>query len=93
MICVLVERCRGHRSTRLPGVNLKTVKVWHVHNLDAGASAGPVPCLPLESIGTSSVCIVLMGAGMHVMLALAGEHGMQLECAPEEIFFNIVGIT
>jgi hypothetical protein len=88
-----------------------------VHNLDAGASAGPVPCLPLESIGTSSVCIVLMGqnkimswlphacffvkcplghhfaAGMHVMLALAGENGMQLECAPEDIFFNIVGIT
>jgi hypothetical protein len=29
-------------------------------------------------------------AGMHVMLGLAGEHGMQLKCTPVHIFVNII---
>jgi hypothetical protein len=37
--------------------------------------------------------ILHFAVGMHVMLALIEEHGMQLECVPVLIFENIVRIT
>jgi hypothetical protein len=46
----------------------------------------PPACLQVPHSATFAI-------GMHVMLGLDREHGMQLECALVHIFVNIVRIT
>jgi hypothetical protein len=62
--------------------------MYHVHRAESNYAL-PAPGKFLSQLTKWATGI----RSRHVMLALAGEQGMQLECAPVHLFVNVVCIT
>jgi hypothetical protein len=90
MICVLVEKVKRmlvRQAARCEHESIGTPSVCTVSKVQNEIMSWlPQACLQVPHWATFAI-------GMHVMLGLDREHGMQLECALVHIFVNIVRIT